>query len=84
MSISIGFRVHGKTRSKVRTEALVEGKKMFVDVDCLEVELDTSDPRSGALTLRFVGEQIDEADRAFVQDQVVWWSPSVPPKKAAA
>lgn len=69
--MKVEFKVHGVSRSRANVSTEVDGEAMTASVSCLEVELVTTNIRSGNLTLRLVGSQIKEAEDLFKQDAVI-------------
>jgi len=69
--MKIEFRVHGVSRSRANVPTEVDGEMMTASVPCLEVELVTTNTRSGNLTLRLVGAQIADGEELFKQDAVI-------------
>lgn len=69
--MNIDFKVHGVSKGNANVPTEVDGEPMTATVPCLEVELVTTSPRSGNLTLRLVGDAMKSGADLFKQDAVL-------------
>jgi hypothetical protein len=71
MALKVPFVVHSVGMTSVPVQVQYEGKAIAAMVDCLEVELASTNPRHGTPTLRFVVEEVAVAEELFKQDAKV-------------
>lgn len=67
--MQIEFKVHGVANSKAGKTVEIAGDSVRAEVPCLEVELVGAD--NAALTLRFIGSSVADAQQLFTQDAAV-------------
>lgn len=68
--MNIEYVVHNVTQGPARVPATVEGQETTAIVDCVIVELTPTNPRFGAMTLRFIGDERAAAAEMFPNDKI--------------
>lgn len=69
--MKVEFRVHTVAISSANVKAEIEGETITASAPALEVELVTLSERSGTLTLRFIGDAMNDAKELFKQDAYI-------------
>lgn len=66
--IKVGYTAQNPHITPSAARAIVQGKEMIATVDAFEVQLVADLPSNGGITLRFIGEEIPEAQALFAND----------------
>ena len=66
--VEVNFVVHGVSTNPIPFETEHKGMTLKATTDSLEVELTSEDMRHGAMTLRFIGDEVPAAQDLFKPD----------------
>ncbi len=71
--MKVEFKVHGISKGTATVKTEVDGEEVTASLPSLEVELVSVKQRHGNIVLRFVGQEMAEAQDKFKQDGVHVW-----------